>query len=154
MRKLNYLFVAVLALVLPAFGQSDRGTLTGTVKDSTGAVIPGASVTATHVATNVTSSTITTDNGLYSIPALPAGIYKVRVELSGFKAWEQSQIVLAASTTVRADATLEIGQITESVEVRASSVSLQTENAKISSQVSNKMVDELPLVVEIGRAHV
>jgi hypothetical protein len=144
---LGCLLILCLALAVPVFGQSDRGVLTGSVKDSTGAVIPGASVTATHAATNVSTRTITTDDGLYSIPALPAGTYKIRVELPGFKAWEQSQVVLAASMTVRVDATLEVGQINESVEVTSLAAPLQTENAKISSSVSNKMVDELPLVV-------
>jgi len=137
----------LLCLSLPAYPQSDRGVLTGTVTDSSGAVIPGASVTATNTATNVSASTVTTEGGFYAIPALQPGTYKVRVELTGFKAYEQSQVVIAAATTVRVDAKLEIGQISESVEVTSSAARLQTENSKISASVSNKMVDELPLVV-------
>jgi hypothetical protein len=139
--------IALLLFSAAAFPQSDRGVLTGTVTDSSGAVIPGATVTATNVATNVAQNTITTEGGLYAIPALPAGTYKVRVELAGFKAWEQSGVAVAASTTVRVNAALEVGAISESVEVTASTARLQTENAKASTSVSNKMVDELPLVV-------
>src|SRR5216117_1307268 len=130
----------LLCLSLPAYPQSDRGVLTGTVTDSSGAVIPGASVTATNTATNVSASTVTTEGGFYAIPALQPGTYKVRVELTGFKAYEQSQVVIAAATTVRVDAKLEIGQISESVEVTSSAARLQTENSKISASVSNKMV--------------
>src|SRR5206468_2376953 len=99
----------LLCLSLPAYPQSDRGVLTGTVTDSSGAVIPGASVTATNTATNVSASTVTTEGGFYAIPALQPGTYKVRVELTGFKAYEQSQVVIAAATTVRVDAKLERG---------------------------------------------
>src|SRR5262249_23032419 len=136
-----------LLLALPLHAQSDRGVLTGRVTDGTGASIPGAAVTATNLATNIATGTVTTDDGLYAIPALQPGSYKVRVELTGFKAYEQTGIAVGAATTVRVDAKLEVGQISESVEVTASTANLQTENAKISSQVSNKMVDELPLVV-------
>jgi hypothetical protein len=117
------------------------------VTDASGAVIPGASVSATNVATNIATTTLTTDDGLYVIPALHPGTYKVKVELTGFKTSETSGVIVAAASTVRANATLEVGQISESVVVTSTTARLQSENAKISSSVSNKMVDELPLVV-------
>src|SRR5207247_11229253 len=83
----------------------------------------------------------------YAMSSRTTATYKFRGELPGFKAYEQSQVVIAAATTVRVDAKLEIGQISESVEVTSSAARLQTENSKISASVSNKMVDELPLVV-------
>src|SRR6266496_6375233 len=112
MRNLHLLLSLSMLLCLSvlAYPQSDRGVLTGTVTDSSGAVIPGASVIATNAATNVSASTVTTEGGLYAIPALQPGTYKVRVELAGFKAYEQSQVVIAAATTVRVDAKLEIGR--------------------------------------------
>src|SRR5688572_10510837 len=91
--------VFLLILSAPAYGQSERGTLTGTVTDSSGSVIPGASVTATHQNTNVSSRTITTDDGVYVVPALTPGNYKIRVELTGFKAAEQADINVAAGAT-------------------------------------------------------
>src|SRR5262245_19429824 len=103
--------LVILLLSVGAFAQSDRGVLTGTVSDSSGAVIPGATVTATNLATNVASNTITTEGGLYAIPALPPGTYKVRVELTGFKAWEHSGVVVAAATTVRVDAIMQVGAL-------------------------------------------
>src|SRR5262245_15194926 len=114
---LNLAALIVVFSTAAAFAQSDRGVLTGTVSDSSGAVIPGATVTATNQATNVASNTITTEGGLYAIPALPAGTYKVRVELAGFKSWEQSGVAVSAATTVRVDAVMQVGAVSESVEV-------------------------------------
>jgi len=136
-----------LCLPLPGSAQSDRGTITGIVTDSTGSVIPGATVTATNMATSTASTTTTTGEGVFTIPALPAGSYRIRIEKSGFKVAEQSQVVVAAAGTARVDLALEPGQVTEVTEVTSGVAQLQTENAKIQTQVSNKLVDELPLVV-------
>jgi carboxypeptidase family protein len=145
------LFCAALLTMLPAslvLGQSDRGTITGTVTDSTGAAVPGASVTVTNTATNANSTAVTTNEGVYSIPALQPGAYRVRIEKSGFKRSEIAQVTVAVGSTVAANVTMEVGQVSEIVEVASgASGQVQTENAKISSQVSNKQIDELPLVV-------
>src|SRR5262245_39811149 len=92
------LFCAALLTMLPAplvLGQSDRGTITGTVTDSTGAAVPGASVTVTNTATNTNSTAVTTNEGVYSIPALQPGAYRVRIEKSGFKRSEIAQVTVA-----------------------------------------------------------
>lgn len=127
--------------------QSDRGIITGTVTDTQGAVIPGASVVATHVNTNATFTTATTSTGNYTIPSVPPGTYSVRVEMQGFKAFQRSGVIVIAGGTVSADARLEVGQVSESVEITSDLIQIQTENAKVTTQVSTKMVDELPLVV-------
>ncbi len=139
----------LLLLLLPAllFGQADRGTIVGTVSDSTGAVIPGATVIVTHVDTNTSVTTESGAAGNYTIPALRAGTYTVKVEAPGFKTYTQTNVVLAAGSTARADAALEVGTLSESVEVVSSVAQLQTANAEVVSQVSTKMMDELPLVV-------
>jgi hypothetical protein len=145
------LFCAALLVILPAtsgLGQSDRGTITGTVIDSTGAAVPGASVTVTNTATNANSAAVTTSDGVYSIPALQPGAYRVRVEKSGFKRSEIAQVTVAVGSTIAANVTMEVGQVNETVEIAsAAGGQVQTENARISSQVSNKQIDELPLVV-------
>ncbi len=145
------LFRAVsLAVLLASFvsGQSDRGVITGTVTDSSGAAVPGASVTVTNVATNANSTAVTTNDGVYSIPALQPGAYRVRVEKSGFKRAEIAQVTVAVGSTIAANVTMEVGQVSETVEIAsAAGGQVQTENAKISSQVSNKQIDQLPLVV-------
>ena len=141
------IFSLMLVCSAIAWAQSDRGSITGTVTDSTGGIVPDAAVTATNTATNVVARTVTNDTGVYAIPALLPGMYKLRVEKNGFKAAEQAQVVLAASSTVRVDVGLQVGEVSESVEVSSSLAQLQTESAKITTSVSNKMVDELPLVV-------
>lgn len=146
--------VSILLTVLLTFtftsfsvGQTDRGIITGTVKDSSGAVVPDADVVATNIATNVVSRTKTTGDGIYTIPALPAGKYRVRIEKSGFKASEQAETGVGASLTTNIDVALEPGQVSETIEITGEQAQLQTESPKISTQVSNKFVEELPLVV-------
>src|SRR5262249_7892224 len=140
------LFCAVsLTLLLATFvsGQSDRGTITGTVTDSSGAAVPGANVTVTNTATNSNSTAVTTSDGVYTIPALQPGSYRVRVEKSGFKRAEIAQVAVAVGSTIAANVTMEVGQVSETVEIASGAgAQVQTENAKISSQVSNKQIDQ------------
>ncbi|MDX2031063.1 MAG: carboxypeptidase regulatory-like domain-containing protein [Blastocatellia bacterium] len=137
----------VLLLSTLVFGQ-DRGTITGLVLDSNGAAVPGAAVTATNMATNGSSTAVTSNDGIYTIPALPPGTYKIRVEKTGFKSSEVPGVVLTVGNTTSANVTMTVGQVSEVVEIAAAGgAQVQTENAKISSQVSNKQIDQLPLVV-------
>jgi hypothetical protein len=138
----------LMLLGIAAWGQSDRGTITGTVLDSSGAAVPGASVTITNRATNSASTAVTSSEGVYTIPALPPGTYKVRVEKPGFKAAEIAEVILAVGSTTSANVTLSVGQVSETVEIASGGgAQVQTENARISSQVSNRQIDQLPLVV-------
>lgn len=146
----KYTIVAVLvALLMPVLApaQTERGIITGTVSDSSGAVVPGASVSATNVLTNARLTTTTTSSGNYTIPSVPPGTYTVRIEVQGFKTLELTGVVVVAGGTVVADGTLEVGQVTESISVSSALAQIQTETAKVTTQVSNRMVDELPLVV-------
>src|SRR5262245_734171 len=148
--NLKSLYAALLTLLLASFvlGQSDRGTITGTVTDSPGAAVPGAKVTVTNLATNADSTAVTTSDGVYSIVALQPGAYRVRIEKSGFKRAELGQVAGVIGNTTAANVTMEVGQVSETVEIAAAAGGqVQTENAKISSQVSNKQIDQLPLVV-------
>src|ERR1700730_13161586 len=146
--KLNLLTLLFACLVTPAaFAQSERGTITGTVVDTSGAVVPGAHVTVTNTLTNVSSATVSTEAGTYTAASLPVGEYRVRVEKTGFSSALLSGITLNAANTMRVDVTLEIGTALQTVEVSASAQLLSTESAKTSVTVTNKLVDELPLVV-------
>lgn len=127
--------------------QTDRGTISGVVTDSTGASIPNAKVTAVQVTTNTTSSTVSTSTGDFTIPSLAVGDYTVRVEMQGFKSFVATGVTITAGGSARVAATLDVGAVTESVEVTAAAVQMQTDDARSSTAVSNKLVDELPLVV-------
>ena len=123
------------------FAQSERGTITGIVHDTSGAVIAGAKVTITNTGTN--SATILTSNetGEFTVPSLASGLYDIRIEKEGFRPSELKGLTLNAATTARADAKLEVGSSTQTVEVQAAAVQLQTEDAKISVTINNKLVD-------------
>jgi hypothetical protein len=146
-RRVTSICVFFLILSLSLFAQGDRGTITGTVTDSTGAPMPNVAVNITNTATNISVRVTTTGTGEYSVSSLQPGPYRVEIVAPGFKRYVQAGIQAAAGSSVRLDATLEIGQVTESVEVRAQSMQLQTENAKVTASVENKLIDELPLVV-------
>ncbi len=142
--------VCVFSLVLSAaFAQSERGNITGIVTDSTGAPIAGAPVAITNQATNTVERVTTTNTGEYNAPNLSPGTYSVDVSVSGFRTFiERNLDHLTAGATMRADAPqLQVGQLTESVQVQAQAIQMQTEDAKISTAVQNRLVDELPLVV-------
>jgi len=141
------LLLGFACLSTALFGQSERGTITGTVADSTGAVVPKARVIVTNLATKLVSESQSNDAGGYTAASLPVGPYTVRVEKEGFRPIVRSAIQLNAASTVRVDVTLEIGTALQTVEVSASAQLLSTESAKTSVTVTNKLVDELPLVV-------
>src|ERR1051325_9032037 len=104
-------------LISAAFAQSERGTITGTVQDASGAVVPGAKVTLTNTETGVSFSAPTNAAGDFTVPQLQVGTYSVRVEKDGFRPATVSGLVLNASMTVRADATREVGAAGQAVDV-------------------------------------
>ncbi len=134
MRSLYKLVVtvwAVLVLTSPAFGQSFLASLNGTVKDATGAVVPDAKVTLTNVGTSIQRTAQTNIEGSYYFGDLPPGTYTVAVAKEGFKEGRSTNIVLTAQQLTRFDATLEVGTITQTVEVKAAAPTLNTENAQL-----------------------
>lgn len=152
MSSAKRLFVTILVvsltgfLGLPTYGQSDRGTITGTVSDVGGGVIPDAKVTATNIESGEVRETLTSQQGSYTLPQLKAAPYRLTVEAQGFKTAVIDNIRLAVQATHSADITLEPGDISESVTVTADS-SLQTDSAAQQFNVSEKQVKELPLLV-------
>jgi hypothetical protein len=142
---------AILATTFLSAGflvaQSERGTIAGTVRDTSGAVIQGANVTVINPSTNETFKLISNDAGEFTLPSLPAGRYNLHVEKQGFRTSELAGLTVNAATTSHAEVTLEVGQPQQTVEVQANAVELNTEDAKTSVTVNNKLVDDLPLVV-------
>jgi hypothetical protein len=144
MRRLTSITSAallVIALCATAFAQG-TATLTGTVADPNGAVVSGATVTATNVATNVSYNTQTTDAGLYRFSALPVGGYTVKVESSGFSTAQVEQVVLTVGQAVTQDIKLAVGAPTETVTVVAGGEQLAQPSESSVSQLLNRNVWE------------
>src|SRR5262245_1576735 len=117
-------------MLLPAtlFGQT-LGTITGVVNDASGAAVARAQVAIKNMETNVVRSVTTNEGGNYNVPALNPGMYEIRVESTGFKTMTRSNVELQVQQTARVDFNLDVGQVTETVEVAASAQLLTTENA-------------------------
>ena len=140
-------FLLLAFLTCPLFAQLDRGSLTGIVKDPSGAAVAGAKVTATQLSTNTVAETSTTDSGDYTLPALTIGIYRVTVESAGFKRSISSKVEVTSGSTLRLDFAVEIGTLTESVQVQAQATSLETESTRVATNLTTKLIEDLPLVV-------
>ncbi len=136
--------VLSVLLVANAFAQANS-RISGTVTDATGAVIPGAKVTAKNEATGVTHTQTTTGAGLYSFPGLPVGSYSVMVELTGFKTIDKKSNILEVNTPLVVDFALEVGGTNEIINVEGGYERLQTSNATIGNVVPQKAIESLPL---------
>ena len=135
-----------LALTVSIDAQVATGTIVGNVKDNSGSAVPGASVTATNVDTQVSRTTTSDAEGYYALPLMPVGRYKLEVTLSGFKNVEQTGILLEVGRSARVDATIEPGQLQEVVSVVANSPLVETNTAALSRTVGQNEVLNLPLV--------
>src|SRR5687768_17107837 len=100
-----------------SFAQSDRGVITGTVTDRAHAVIPGATVTVTHVDTKLQYKTTTGEAGDFVLPSLPVGAYRVTVEQTGFKTAVHARVQVESGSTARIDTILDLGDVQQSIEV-------------------------------------
>src|SRR5689334_1892801 len=145
MRYLVYASCASALLLSAAFGQADRGTITGAVTDPSGAVVAGARVSAENMDTHNIVETVTTSTGNYTLPQLPVGMWDVTVEAPGFKKFRSLKNTIEVAQTVRVDAILEVGANTESISVQAEAVAIRTESADVTTTVSNHMMVELPI---------
>ena len=137
------LSVGPLARVSKA--QVVTATLTGEVRDSSGAPVAGAAITATQASTGASRSTTSTANGVYNLAYLNPGAYRVDVEVKGFKKFSQENINLDVSTVARVDAVLTPGDVNETVEVTAAPPALQTDSAEVARNFEAQTVRELPV---------
>src|SRR3984957_11991929 len=140
--------LSILSLATMLFGQGqDRGIITGLVTDKSGAAVPGATVTIIDEATGVKTIVDTTSAGNFSTPPLVLGSYKVQVELTGFKTFVEPGVQVASGATVRVDATLDVGQVSETVEVKTSNVDVNVSTAEVSHVLGEKYYHDLPVVM-------
>lgn len=128
-----------------AFGQFDTGQISGFVRDSGGLVVPGATVTVTNEGNGQQRVTKTNEEGYYAFPNLLVGSYSIAAEMTGFKRFVQTGIRLSAAARISVDAVLEVGEVTETVEVRASPAAVQAETAVLGRTVTEREIDRLPI---------
>src|SRR5271156_6496947 len=137
--------VYVFLCAFVAFAQTDRGTITGTVLDVSGAVIPTASIEAKNAATGEVYTAGTTGTGNYTLANLPAGTYEFTVTAAGFKKFIRSTLTVQVAETTRADATLEGGAATESTTVSTEAAQLKTESGEVSHQLNYSDENNIPV---------
>jgi hypothetical protein len=137
--------VALAVICTTGFAQTGTSNITGSVIDGTGAVVPGATVTATNEATGVKSTQTTTDSGVYAFSALPVGNYTITVEKQGFKTLLKTNNALEVGTPLTVDVSLEVGSVEEKVTVVGGEEQLNTANATIGNVVEQKAIETLPL---------
>src|ERR1041385_6718945 len=143
-------FIAALAL----YAQGERGTFNGTVSDPSGAAVVAAAIKVVNPETGIEFSTVTTDAGVYRMPSLPAGTYRMTVTSPGFKAAVRDNVVLSVAQTLTVDFTLEVGNATDSVTVSSDPPLIETSTSEIGSYVSKKEFDTWPITVGDGRRQI
>ncbi len=137
-------FLSVL-LTVAVFASGPTGTITGTVTDPSGAVVPKARITVLNQATNAIRNAETNDDGDFTVALLPPGRYQVTVESAGFRKSIFSDINVDVDQTVRADFALEVGAATEEVRVKDTPPAIQTDTSTLGQVVNNRLVQQLPL---------
>ena len=144
------LMLAVFALPLAA--QLDRGTFTGTVTDPSGAFIPRVGITIENKATGARVVTASNEAGAYTMPNLPSGSYTIEFAAPSFKKLVRMGIELTSSRVIRIDASLEVGQVSESVSVTAETPRLQSETREVGTSITSQQLIDLPLSFSSGRS--
>src|SRR5205814_9397826 len=146
--------VRVLLLVIVSacalFAQVDRGNIQGTVTDPSGAVVAGAVVRIVSQATNVSQSTVTGTNGTYAFFTLPIGLYNLTVEAKGFRRSDITGIKVEVNQQSKIDVSLQVGEVTQTVEVAANASLVQTESTDVGTVIDNKRFVDLPLTLGGG----
>lgn len=151
MRTKQRVFLSLILLTaggaINLIAQGDRGAITGTVTDATGAVVAGAQIVIVQESTNSSYKTSSSSAGDYTLPNLPVGSYQVKVSMQGFKAFVANRVAVNPGGETRVDVKLEVGSAEQRVEVMATAQTVQTENAIVGTNVSSTMVDSLPVQV-------
>jgi len=150
LRKSIWVSVAVLCLVSgfmirTASGQAVYGGIAGSVTDQQGAGVAGAKVVVTNLTKGTTEETTTNESGNYTVTHLIPDNYKIRVEAAGFKSYEIANVRIDVDTTVHADAQLQVGAVTQSVEVTSEIPQLQTEKTDVATIFSTQQVESVPI---------
>ena len=147
--QMGLLAVVTLGLALSSTTVWAQGatsqTLSGTVADSSGAVLPGADIAAKHTGTGVVTNAVTNGDGVFSIPSLALGTYTVTVTLQGFKTVVIQDVVLTSAAPANVKAAMEVGGVTEQVTVASTTEIVQTQSSTVSSTINTTQITKLPL---------
>src|SRR5215467_9083599 len=119
------LFALFFASAVWIFGQGERATISGTVTDSTGALVPQARISVRNESTNIVNRAESNSSGLYVVPALEPGSYELTAEKQGFRSYKVSSIPLSVGLTATVDVKLEVGLVSEAVQVTAAAAQLE-----------------------------
>lgn len=138
-------FAMLVLSITPASAQQNTGSLSGTVTDLKAEAVPTATVIATHTGTGLKTETVSTGAGVYVFASLPVGIYEVSVEKTGFKKLNRKNIEIRVAQRLALDLQLEVGNVSESVEVTAQGPLLESETSERGQNFSNKLMNTLPL---------
>jgi len=139
------LALSLIAVVLPLGAQTTAGSIVGTVTDPSGAVIAGAAITVTNIGTNIAVKTTTDSAGEYVVTPLEVGRYSVTVEATGFKRSVRTDVPVNVQDRVRVDTKLEVGQVSDTVEVAAAAPILETDTSYLGEVVEAQRIVDLPL---------
>src|ERR1041385_5976679 len=148
---MNRIFCSILAGVFACAGTcvevraQATAQISGTVKDQSGAVLPGVEVTATQTETAISRMTVTNETGSYVLPNLPLGPYQLEAALPGFRTFVQRGIVLQVNASPLVNPVLEVGQVSEQVEVQANAALVETRSVGVGQVVENARILDLPL---------
>lgn len=142
----GFVLVALACPAVKVFGQAVYGNLIGTVTDASGAAVPGATVTITDTGRGATFAATTNESGNYAQDNLPPGDYKVTVGSAGFKTFVQENVQVSVGSSTRVDGALQLGEVTQNVTVSAAPPALATDRADVSTTLSSRQVEELPLL--------
>jgi hypothetical protein len=138
-------FVTMLLTATLAWAQAGTAGVAGTVKDSQGAVVPGATVTATNQSLGTTRTTTSNAEGAYSIPGLPPGDYTLKVELTGFRTFVHEQVTLRVDTITTVDAVMSLGSLSETVTVSEATPIVNTTDASVGNTMNRETIERLPV---------
>lgn len=145
-----FLVISLIVLITPIFSQSGRGVITGTVKDSTGAMIPSAEVLVTNQETGVEMKAITTDAGIFRLPYVQPGKYRITISMPGFKSSVRENVEVMIAQTITTDFTLEVGAPSDTVTVSGGTPQLEASTAEIGTSTSELEVHTWPVLVSDG----
>jgi Carboxypeptidase regulatory-like domain/TonB-dependent Receptor Plug Domain/TonB dependent receptor len=144
-KRILFLIPALVSILTPVQAQTITGSITGTVTDPTASVVPNATVTAVNTGTNIANTAQTNDAGIYNIRFLPIGEYRVEVTSQGFRKTVLGPFRVEVGQVARLDVSLEVGEVTQAVEITGIAPILQTETTQTGETISSNTATSLPL---------